>query len=631
MCGIIGILGKGASTVPLLMDALRRLEYRGYDSAGIASMAAGVLCRRRAAGKITNLEKILQASPMAGDSGVGHTRWATHGKASVGNAHPHMNERIAVVHNGIIENYSDLVKQLKALGIVFESETDSEIILHLLDIAVAAGLSPRQAIIRVLPQLQGNFAFVAMLRDYPDSLFGACRGSPLAVGYGDGGGIFLGSDAYALADLADEISYLHDGDGVALHSGGGSASCIIFDGSDGIVARPRHIVSAAASASKGNHRHYMLKEIYEQPLILADSLAVLLDGDKRSLCLNGLFARGGFGEFGDANFDVESLRQVFLVACGTSFYAGMVARYWLEEKAQLWAQTDIASEFRTRPLPMRDECRHEYLGIFLSQSGESMDTLLALRHAKVQHCRSLALVNVAESAIGRAADDVIFLRAGLEIGVAATKSFTSQLVSLAVLSLGLGARRGILSAHQQADLVASLEAVASLIEQVLQQSEAIQKVTRDCLFAARSALYLGRGSLYPVALEAALKLKEISYIHAEGYAAGEMKHGPIALIDESLPVVVFAPSGAMFDKTLANIQEITARRGRVILLSDARGIAAAVGCTDIAATIVMPPCDAFVAPIIYAVAAQLLAYYTALEKGTDIDQPRNLAKSVTVE
>ena len=632
MCGIVGILGKGDSTVSVLMQSLHRLEYRGYDSAGIATIKDNVLQRRRAEGKIANLEKIVHDEPLDGVAGIGigigHTRWATHGRASVANAHPHMSEGIAVVHNGIIENYRELAKGLLAHGATMQSETDSEIIVHLLAEACAKGLSPSEAMIEVLPLLKGTFAFVAMFSEYADSLFAACRGSPLAIGYGkaDTGEIFLGSDALVLADLADEVSYLQDGDWAELHIQAGQGVSRIFDSDNNVVERLRSPAPVALIAGKGNHRHYMLKEIHEQPLIIADALAVLLDCEKRALLSPSLLPF-----FPQNNIAVESLRQVFLVACGTSFYASMVARYWLEEQAGLLSQADIASEFRYRHLPIEKACLHEYLGIFLSQSGETMDTLLALKHASRQHCRSLAFVNVEMSSMGRVADDVVLMHAGPEIGVAASKSFTAQLASLAVLALALGQGRGVLSESQVESYIASLIEVPSLMNRVLEQSENIHKVARDCLFGAKSTLYLGRGSLYPVALEAALKLKEISYIHAEGYAFGEMKHGPIALIDEDLPVVVFAPSGVLFDKTVSNIQEITARRGHVILVSDEVGIAAVCERTPIAASVCMPACDDFIAPIIYAVAAQLLAYYTALEKGTDIDQPRNLAKSVTVE
>ncbi|ODP38545.1 glutamine--fructose-6-phosphate transaminase (isomerizing) [Sphingomonas turrisvirgatae] len=607
MCGIVGILGQD-DVADRLLDGLKRLEYRGYDSAGIATIVDGAIDRRRASGKLVNLGKELAANPLAGWTGIAHTRWATHGGPTTNNAHPHATDHVALVHNGIIENFKPLREELLARGRNLESETDTEIVCHLVSEQIEAGLQPVEAVKAVLPRLHGAFALAILFRDHPDMLIGARLGSPLVVGYGEGE-TYLGSDALALAPLTQRISYLEEGDWVVLTREGTQ----VYDQANDPVERP--IVNSGASGQlidKGNHRHFMAKEIYEQPIVVAQTLRGYLQRLEEKVALP------------IPEFDLSTIKRVTIVACGTSFYAGMVAKYWFEQFARVAVDIDVASEFRYRA-PVMEEGG---LMIVISQSGETADTLAALRHAKAEGQTIAAVVNVPTSTMAREADLLLPTHAGPEIGVASTKAFTCQLAVLAALAANLAKAKGRLTSEEEREIVVHLAEAPAALNDALSRDEAIEAMA-GAVAGARDVLYLGRGTDYPLALEGALKLKEISYIHAEGYAAGEMKHGPIALIDENVPVIVIAPSGPLFEKTVSNMQEVQARGGKVVLISDRKGIAAAG--ENCLATIEMPTAHPLIAPIVYAVPVQLLAYHVAVAKGTDVDQPRNLAKSVTVE
>ena len=597
MCGIIGIVGKD-QVADRLVDGLRRMEYRGYDSAGVCTVEAGELIRRRAEGKLNNLVVELARHPAPGTIGIAHTRWATHGAPTTNNAH----------HNGIIENFRSLREELIARGRTFESETDTEVVAHLVSEQVEAGLSPQDAVKAVLPRLRGAFALAIAFRSHPDILIGARLGSPLVVGYGDGE-TFLGSDALALAPLTQRVTYLEEGDWVVIDRDGAR----IFDVSNHPVTRA--IVASGATAAaieKGNFRHFMQKEIYEQPIVVAQTLRSYLRRYEQVVSLPQI------------DFDLASIRRVTIVACGTSYYAGMVAKYWFERFARLPVDIDVASEFRYRD-PVLEAGG---LAIFISQSGETADTLAALRHCKAAGQTIAVVVNVPTSTMAREADLLLPTHAGPEIGVASTKAFTCQLAVLAALSVHLAVKRGLITHDEEMEIVGQLDETPAALNAALAHDDDIAAIA-PLIAPARDVLYLGRGPDYPLALEGALKLKEISYIHAEGYASGEMKHGPIALIDDKVPVIVLAPSGPLFEKTVSNMQEVRARGGKIVLISDAEGIAeAGEGCL---ATIEMPKVHPLIAPLVYAVPVQLLAYHVAVAKGTDVDQPRNLAKSVTVE
>ncbi|MEG3145447.1 glutamine--fructose-6-phosphate transaminase (isomerizing) [Sphingomonas sp. RT2P30] len=607
MCGIVGIVGKEEVTDRLL-DGLKRLEYRGYDSAGIATVHDGEIDRRRASGKLINLVKVIADSPLPGMVGIAHTRWATHGGPTTNNAHPHATGEVALVHNGIIENFKPLRDELIARGRKFTSETDTEVVAHLVSEKVEAGMAPAEAVAEVLPRLHGAFALAILFRQHPELLIGARLGSPLVVGYGDGE-TYLGSDALALAPLTQRICYLEEGDWVVITHDGAQ----IFDRDNNPVERPITISGVTGElVSKGNHRHYMLKEIYEQPIVVAQTLRSYLQRMEERVTLP------------IPEFDLSTIKRVTIVACGTSFYAGMVAKYWFEQFARVPVDLDVASEFRYRE-PVMEEGG---LALFISQSGETADTLAALRHARAEGQTIAVVVNVPTSSMAREADLLLPTHAGPEIGVASTKAFTCQLAVLAALAANLARAKGKLSPAEEKAIVKHLSEAPAALNGALAYDEAIEAMAHT-IASARDVLYLGRGTDYPLALEGALKLKEISYIHAEGYAAGEMKHGPIALIDENVPVIVIAPSGPLFDKTVSNMQEVQARGGKVVLISDYDGIqAAGEGCM---ATITMPKVHPLIAPLVYAVPVQLLAYHVAVAKGTDVDQPRNLAKSVTVE
>ena len=608
MCGIIGIIG-GEPVAPLLIDALKRLEYRGYDSAGIATLEDGALVRRRAQGKLKNLEQKLAREPLEGLIGIGHTRWATHGRPTEINAHPHATERLAVVHNGIIENFAELRRELEGKGVKFSTETDTEVVAHLVSEELKRGLSPLQAVMAALPRLRGAFALAFLFAGEDNLLIGARKGSPLAVGFGDKM-MFVGSDAIALAPFTDMVSYLEDGDCVVVTRAGAE----VRDAAGRLVERP--VLKSQASVlllDKGNHRHFMAKEIYEQPEVVGHTLAHYLDMVAERVELPMALP-----------FDFRALTRVSIAACGTAYYAGMVAKYWFERFARLPVDVDIASEFRYRDAPLERGA----LAIFVSQSGETADTLASLREAKARGQHVLSVVNVPTSTIARESDIVMPTLAGPEIGVASTKAFTCQLAALACLAIAAGRARGILGEDDEKRLVRALIEIPRHLTEALALEPQIEQLARD-LAKSRDVLYLGRGTSYPIALEGALKLKEISYIHAEGYAAGELKHGPIALIDETMPVVVIAPHDRVFDKTVSNMQEVAARGGRLILVTDPEGAAAAAGQS--AVTLTLPTMPATVGPIVYAVPVQLIAYHTAVILGTDVDQPRNLAKSVTVE
>ena len=607
MCGIIGIIGK-APVTPLLVEALKRLEYRGYDSAGVASLVNGHIERRRAEGKLVNLEAKLAGEPLPGTIGIGHTRWATHGKPSERNAHPIATSRVAVVHNGIIENFQELKSELVAEGRRFDSDTDTEVVAQLLTHYLEKQLSPEQAMARAMERLRGAFALVALFSGRHDILIGARRGSSLAVGYGDGE-MYIGTDALALAPFTKRVSYLEDNDWVVLTAQGAT----IFQGQKEVAREIRQSGISGAMMGKGNHRHFMLKEIYEQPAVIGDTLQSYLDPATRKVNLPPL------------PFDWREVSRLTITACGTACFAGLVAKYWFEQLARLPVEVEVASEFRYRepPLPEGGVC------IAISQSGETVDTLAALRYAKAQKQTIMSVVNVPESAIARESDIVLPTLAGPEIGVASTKAFTTQLTVLLVAAMDASRARGTLSDVDQMRLAGALIALPEHINAAINLDAQYKRIAEDILAVARDVLYLGRGLSFPIALEGALKLKEISYIHAEGYAAGEMKHGPIALIDEAVPVVVVAPTDAIFDKTASNFEQVKARGGKLVLLSDAAGNARLAGHAE--ASICLPTVDPVVAPILYTVPVQLLAYYAAVAKGTDVDQPRNLAKSVTVE
>jgi glutamine---fructose-6-phosphate transaminase (isomerizing) len=612
MCGIIGILGTEA-VAPRLLEGLRRLEYRGYDSAGIATDHDGRIDRRRAAGKLDNLARVLEADPLPGTTGIAHTRWATHGAPTEDNAHPHATDEVAVVHNGIIENFKPLRDELIARGRVFKSQTDTEVVCHLISEQVENGLDPVEAVRATLKRLHGAFALAILFRSNPDLLIGARLGSPLVVGFGpeqEGGSeTYLGSDALALAPLTQRIAYLEEGDWCVLTRDGTQ----VFDRDDNQVSRPVVISGATDVAiSKGNHRHFMLKEIYEQPIVVAQTLRAYVRRMEGQVSLP------------TEDFDLASVRRVTIVACGTSFYAGMVAKYWFEQFARVPVDIDVASEFRYR-MPVMEEGG---LALFISQSGETADTLAALRHARENGQKIAVVVNVPTSTMAREADLLLATHAGPEIGVASTKAFTCQLAVLATFAANLARAKGRLTAEEERGIVRHLAEAPAALNGALAYDEQIEAMA-GTIAKARDVLYLGRGPDYPLALEGALKLKEISYIHAEGYAAGEMKHGPIALIDEHVPVIVLAPSGPLFEKTVSNMQEVQARGGKVILISDYDGVEqAGENCL---ATITMPKVHPLIAPLVYAIPVQLLAYHVAVAKGTDVDQPRNLAKSVTVE
>jgi glucosamine--fructose-6-phosphate aminotransferase (isomerizing) len=607
MCGIVGITGK-REVAPLLVEGLKRLEYRGYDSAGIATLINGAIKRRRAEGKLARLEGKLAERPLAGTLGIGHTRWATHGVPNEINAHPHATERCAIVHNGIIENFQEIKTELMAAGHKFESQTDSEVIAHLITDNLAKQMKPVAAVAAALKRLHGAFALAIIFTGEHDLLIGARRGSPLAVGYGDGE-MYLGSDALALAPLTRKITYLEEGDYAVVTS----KSVEIFDAADKPATRKvSETAASGALIGKGEFRHFMLKEIYEQPAVIGDSLSSFLNPATLAINLPAL------------PFDLAKVPRFTISACGTAFYAGFVAKYWLEQVARVPVELDIASELRYRNAPMPEGGAM----IVVSQSGETADTLAALRYAKEQKQKVIAVVNVPESSIAREADVVLPTRAGPEIGVASTKAFTTQLTVLAAFALATARARGAIDKKREAQLSHAIAEVPARAAEVLAHDKQL-KLIAHVVSQARDVLYLGRGTAYPIALEGALKLKEISYIHAEGYAAGEMKHGPIALIDEAVPIIVIAPSDELFDKTASNTQEVVARGGKVIFLSDKAGIEK---LGDIALTSVeLPAVDPFVAPILYAIPVQLLAYHAAVIKGTDVDKPRNLAKSVTVE
>ncbi len=607
MCGIVGIIGT-EPVAPAILEALKRLEYRGYDSAGIATLSGGEISRRRAEGKLANLERLLGDNPLDGTIGIGHTRWATHGAPTERNAHPHATDRVAIVHNGIIENFRELREKLTAEGAVFATETDSEVIAHLVTHYLDRGYSPRDAAAATLTELEGAFALGIIFRGEEDLMVGARRGSPLAIGYGDTA-MYLGSDAFALAPMTNRVTFLEEGDRVEITR----TSAAIYDAHGQAIKRPVKITDvSAALVDKGNHRHFMAKEIFEQPEVIGHTLSEYLDPLNDTLRDRAL------------PVDLASVPRITIVACGTAYYAGLVAKYWFERYARVSVEVDIASEFRYREAALPEGG----LAIFISQSGETADTLAALHYCRAQGQKILSVVNVTESSIARASDAILPTFAGPEIGVASTKAFTCQLTTLAVLAIRTGLARGTIAHADEERLVRTLMEVPRHVAEALASDHEIQALSAE-IAKARDVLYLGRGHNYPIALEGALKLKEISYIHAEGYAAGELKHGPIALIDEEVPVVVISPVDALFDKTISNMQEVIARGGRVVLIADKAGIARAG--EGLWATIEVPAVDPLIAPIINAIPVQLLAYHTAVSKGTDVDQPRNLAKSVTVE
>ncbi|MDE1993659.1 MAG: glutamine--fructose-6-phosphate transaminase (isomerizing) [Rhizobiaceae bacterium] len=608
MCGIVGIVG----TKPVagrLVDALRRLEYRGYDSAGVATIHDGVLDRRRAEGKLFNLEKRLDAEPLAGVTGIAHTRWATHGVPNETNAHPHFVEGVAVVHNGIIENFSELREELKAEGREFSTQTDTEVVAHLLAKYVRQGLDPRAAMLKMLNRVSGAYALVVMFQNDPDRLMAARSGPPLAIGFG-AGEMFLGSDAIALAPFTNEITYLVDGDCAIVTRD--NATILDFQGRE--VSRPRQISQATAYVvDKGNHRHFMEKEIYEQPEVISHALSQYVDFVSQKV-------RPVASEI-----DFAKVSSLAISACGTAYLAGLIGKYWFERYARLPVEIDVASEFRYREMPLLPT----QAALFISQSGETADTLASLRYCKENGLKIGAVVNVRESTIARESDAVFPIMAGPEIGVASTKAFTCQLAVLASLAIGAGKARGTVSPEDEQALVRHLVEMPRIMARVLNIIQPqMESLSRE-LSKFNDVLYLGRGTSFPLAMEGALKLKEISYIHAEGYAAGELKHGPIALIDENMPVIVIAPYDRFFDKTVSNMQEVAARGGRIIFITDEAGAAASTLPTM--ATITLPNVDEIIAPMIFSLPIQLLAYHTAVFMGTDVDQPRNLAKSVTVE
>jgi len=609
MCGIIGIIGN-KDAAPQLFEGLQRLEYRGYDSAGIATLHGDHIDRRRAEGKLVNLEKLLDKSPLDGNVGIGHTRWATHGGPTTNNAHPHATEKVAVVHNGIIENYADIKKELKGLQCRFETDTDTEVIAHLVTHYLTQGMSPQDAADKTFGRLEGAYALALIFAGEHDLMIGARQGTPLAVGYGDGE-MYLGSDSYSLAHLTQKITFLEDGDRVTLTK----KSVRIYTADNHNVDRPIRVTAqSGATTGKGEYPHFMLKEIYEQPAVIGDTLNSFINPATGEITLPANVVEA-----------IDKTPRLTLIACGTASYACMVAKYWFEQIVRIPCEIDIASEFRYReaPLPKDGVC------IFVSQSGETLDTLEALRYCKREGQTILSIVNTIESTIERESDLVLHTLAGPEIGVASTKAFTTQLTTLACLALALAFKRGAIQEEDRKHFADALRHLPKIASDILNHDGEIKTIAKD-VFKARDMLYIGRGSLYPIALEGALKLKEISYIHAEGYAAGEMKHGPIALIDENVPVVVVAPSNdPLFEKTLSNVQETVARGGKILLFSDVDGVEKMKDIVNWSVT--LGEVHPFVAPILYTIPVQLLSYHIAVAKGTDVDQPRNLAKSVTVE
>ena len=608
MCGIVGILSKEKDAAPLLVEGLKRLEYRGYDSAGVATLVDGKLERRRAEGKLVNLADKLAKQPLHGTVGIGHTRWATHGGATERNAHPHITNDVAVVHNGIIENYQELKEELEKSQFRFESDTDTEVIAHLVTFYLRQGMKPQAAVDQALTRLRGAFAIAMIFSGEKDLIIGARFGTPLAIGYGKGE-MFMASDSYALAPLTDKISFLEDGDRVEM-----SRSGVTIRNIEGkkVEREVRVTAQSGALTGKGEYRHFMEKEINEQPAVIGDTLNTYINPATGHITMP------------DNIMDIAGAPKITISACGTAYYAGFVAKYWLEQIARIPTEVDIASEFRYReaPLPAGGAA------LFISQSGETLDTLEALRYSKRQGQKCVAILNTIESTIERESNAVLRTLAGPEVGVASTKAFTTQLTTLACLTVALAHKRGAISAEREKQLTDALREVPSRVAELLGHDEKIREMAKH-IAEARDVLYLGRGTSYPIALEGALKLKEISYIHAEGYASGELKHGPIALIDNGVPVIAIAPYDALFEKTASNAQEVIARGGKVLLISDKQGIAKLKDKS--AWTIEIPECDPFVAPILYTIPVQLLAYHVAVIKGTDVDQPRNLAKSVTVE
>lgn len=607
MCGIVAIVGR-SPVAPLIVDALKRLEYRGYDSAGVATIDHGALARRRAEGRLVNLEKRLQAEPLDGTIGIGHTRWATHGVPNETNAHPHFSNGVAVVHNGIIENFADLREELARDGYGFTSQTDTEVVAHLVSRELARGADPVEAAHNAIRRLEGAFALAIMFEGDDNLIVGARNGPPLAVGHGDGE-MFLGSDAIALAPFTNSVTYLEDGDWAVVRRD----AIAIFDIDGNPVERGRQqSLGTSYMVDKGNHRHFMEKEIHEQPEVISHTLAHYLD-----------FASGTTRPL-ELPFDFAAIDRLAISACGTAYLSGLVGKYWFERHARLPVDIDIASEFRYREMPLSKNGA----ALFISQSGETADTLASLRYCRKQGLSIGAVVNVRESTIAREADVTLPTLAGPEIGVASTKAFTCQLSVLAALAVRAAKARGTISADEEKTLVRQLSEAPRYATQVLKLDGQIEKLARE-LGQYKHVLYLGRDTNYPLAMEGALKLKEISYIHAEGYAAGELKHGPIALIDEKMPVIVIAPHDRIFEKTVSNMQEVAARGGKIILITDRQGAAKAT--VETLATIVLPDVPEIISPIVYALPIQMLAYYTAVFMGTDVDQPRNLAKSVTVE
>lgn len=608
MCGIVGIVGN-APVAGRLVDALKRLEYRGYDSAGVATIHEGVMDRRRAEGKLFNLEKRLDSEPLPGTTGIAHTRWATHGVPNETNAHPHFVEGVAVVHNGIIENFSELRDELSHEGAAFQSQTDTEVVAHLMAKYLREGLSPREAMLKMLNRVTGAYALAVMLKNDPGTIMAARSGPPLAIGYGKGE-MFLGSDAIALSPFTNEITYLVDGDWAIITREGAT----VLDFSGKVVKRPRQISQATAYVvDKGNHRHFMEKEIYEQPEVISHALSHYVDFTANTISPNA------------SAIDFKAATGLAISACGTAYLAGLIGKYWFERYARLPVEIDVASEFRYREMPLQPS----QAALFISQSGETADTLASLRYCKDNGLKIGAVVNVRESTIARESDAVFPIMAGPEIGVASTKAFTCQLAVLASLAIGAGRARGTISVDDEKAMVRHLAEMPRIMSRVLNliqpQMEGLSRELSKC----KDVLYLGRGTSFPLAMEGALKLKEISYIHAEGYAAGELKHGPIALIDENMPVIVIAPYDRFFEKTVSNMQEVAARGGRIIFITDENGAAASKLPTM--ATIALPNVDEIISPMIFSLPIQLLAYHTAVFMGTDVDQPRNLAKSVTVE
>ena len=606
MCGIVGILGQH-EVAPTLVEALKRLEYRGYDSAGIATIDAGKLDRRRAVGKLVNLSDLLVHEPLAGKSGIGHTRWATHGAPSVTNAHPHQAGPVAVVHNGIIENFRELRAELSKDGVEFVTETDTETVVLLTQKYMAEGLGPVDAATKTIARLHGAFALAFLFDGEDDLMIGARKGAPLAVGYGDNE-MYLGSDAIALSPMTDRVTYLEEGDRAVLTR----TSVKIYDANDAPVDRVVKKISLDTTRiDKAGHKHFMAKEIAEQPAVIGEALSRYLTADGEIM-------------LPDPGLDFTKIDRITMVACGTAFYACLTAKYWFEQIARMPVEVDVASEFRYREPPISDRT----MALFVSQSGETADTLAALRYCAGKADLITSVVNVTESSIARESNLALPIHAGVEVGVASTKAFTCQLTVLFLMVLKAAVDRGAITKEELADHVSGLRSMPSLINTALEQNAALRDEAYK-LSSARDVLFLGRGAMFPLALEGALKLKEISYIHAEAYASGELKHGPIALIDENVPVVVMAPNDTLFDKTVSNMQEVMARKGKVILISDRAGLDEAAEGTW--GQIEMPPVADALAPILYAIPAQLLAYHTAIAKGTDVDQPRNLAKSVTVE